>query len=53
MVAAIHLHRLDGDDETANLDAVADAPGLHDAVVHRALRGASRAFWLRRAIRWA
>ena len=33
MVAAIHLHRLDGDDETANLDAVADAPGLHDAVV--------------------
>ena len=35
MVAAIHLHRLDGDDETANLEAVADAPGLHDAVVHR------------------
>jgi excisionase family DNA binding protein len=33
MVAAIHLHRLDGDDETANLDAVTDAPGLHDAVV--------------------
>ncbi len=33
MVAAIHLHRLDGDDETTNLDAVADAPGLHDAVV--------------------
>jgi putative molybdopterin biosynthesis protein len=33
MVAAIHLHRLDGDDETANIDAVADAPGLHDAVV--------------------
>ena len=33
MVAAIHLHRLDGDDETANLEAVADAPGLHDAVV--------------------
>ena len=31
--AAIHLHRLDGDDEAANLDAVADAPGLHDAVV--------------------
>jgi putative molybdopterin biosynthesis protein len=31
--AAIHLHRLDGDDETANLDAVAAAPGLHDAVV--------------------
>jgi putative molybdopterin biosynthesis protein len=33
MVAAIHLHRLDGDDETANLDVVADAAGLHDAVV--------------------
>jgi putative molybdopterin biosynthesis protein len=31
--AAIHLHRLDGDDERANLDAVASAPGLHDAVV--------------------
>ena len=33
MAAAIHLHRLDGDDETANVEAVADAPGLHDAVV--------------------
>jgi putative molybdopterin biosynthesis protein len=33
MIAAIHLHRLDGDDETANLEAVSDAPGLHDAVV--------------------
>jgi putative molybdopterin biosynthesis protein len=33
MIAAIHLHRLDGDDETANTDAVADAPGFHDAVV--------------------
>jgi putative molybdopterin biosynthesis protein len=32
--AAIHLHRLDGgDDDSANLDAVAAAPGLHDAVV--------------------
>jgi excisionase family DNA binding protein len=31
--AAIHLHTLDGDDEQANLAAVADAPGLHDAVV--------------------
>src|SRR5262245_6787267 len=31
--AAIHLHRLDGDDDTANLDAVAAAAGLHDAVV--------------------
>jgi putative molybdopterin biosynthesis protein len=33
MAAAIHLHALAGDDERANLDAVADAPGLHDAVV--------------------
>ncbi|KRR24228.1 helix-turn-helix transcriptional regulator [Bradyrhizobium retamae] len=33
MVAAIHLHRLDGDDDRANVEAVADAPGLHDAVV--------------------
>ena len=33
MVAAIHLHRLDGDDASANLDAVADGSGLHDAVV--------------------
>jgi excisionase family DNA binding protein len=31
--AAIHLHQLAGDDETANVDAVAQAPGLHDAVV--------------------
>jgi excisionase family DNA binding protein len=31
--AAIHVHRLDGDDEAANLDAVAVAPGLHDVVV--------------------
>ena len=31
--AATHVHRLDGDDEAANLDAVADAPGLHDVVV--------------------
>lgn len=31
--AAIHLHRLDGDDEDANVDAVAHASGLHDAVV--------------------
>src|SRR5262249_43902111 len=31
--AAIHLHRLDGDDEIANCDAVASAAGLHDAVV--------------------
>jgi len=33
IAAAIHLHGLDGDDEEANLAAVADAPGLHDAVV--------------------
>src|SRR4029079_11429551 len=33
MIAAIHLHRLDGDDEMANPEAVADAAGLHDAVV--------------------
>ena len=33
MAAAIHLHRLDGDDDTANAEAVADAPGLHDAVL--------------------
>jgi molybdate-binding protein len=33
VAAAIHLHRLDGDDETANIDAVAQAPGLHDGVL--------------------
>jgi excisionase family DNA binding protein len=33
MVAAIHLHRMNGDDETANLETVANAAGLHDAVV--------------------
>ena len=33
MAAAIHLHRLEGDDETANVEIVAEAPGLHDAVV--------------------
>ena len=32
-MAAIHLHRLDGADEAANIEAVAGAPGLHDAVV--------------------
>jgi putative molybdopterin biosynthesis protein len=31
--AAIHLHRLDGDDDAANVEAVAHAPGLHDAVL--------------------
>jgi putative molybdopterin biosynthesis protein len=33
MAAAIHLHRLDGEGDTANIDAVAGATGLHDAVV--------------------
>jgi putative molybdopterin biosynthesis protein len=33
LAAAIHLHGLEGDDEAANIAAVADAPGLHDAVV--------------------
>ena len=33
MAAAIHLHRLDGDDEEANVEAVAQLSGLHDAVV--------------------
>jgi excisionase family DNA binding protein len=33
LAAAIHMHRVDGDDEAANADAVAHAPGLHDAVV--------------------
>src|SRR5947207_11293032 len=33
IAAAIHLHRLDGDDETANTDALANAAGLHDAVL--------------------
>jgi excisionase family DNA binding protein len=33
MIAAIHLHALKDDDERANIVAVSDAPGLHDAVV--------------------
>jgi excisionase family DNA binding protein len=33
LAAAIHLHRIEGDDELANPDAVANLPGLHDAVV--------------------
>lgn len=33
IAAAIHLHRLEGDDETANTDTLAETPGLHDAVV--------------------
>jgi len=33
MAAAIHLHRTEGNDDNANADAVANAPGLHDGVV--------------------
>jgi molybdate-binding protein len=33
IAAAVHLHRLEGDDDAANIEAVAQAPGLHDAVV--------------------
>ena len=33
IAAAIHLHRLEGSDDTANADTVAATPGLHDAVV--------------------
>ncbi len=33
MAAAIHMHRLEGDDDGANADAVANAPGLHDVVL--------------------
>ena len=32
MIAAIHLHRIEGADDNANGDAVANAPGLHDVV---------------------
>jgi putative molybdopterin biosynthesis protein len=31
--AAIHMHRLDGDDDTANAEAAANLPGLYDAVL--------------------
>jgi putative molybdopterin biosynthesis protein len=31
--AAIHLHRLDGNDDAANVEAVANTPGLHDTVL--------------------
>lgn len=31
--AAIHLHRLDGDDDAANAETVASAAALHDAVL--------------------
>lgn len=33
IAAGIHLHRLIEDDEYANVETVAQAPGLHDAVV--------------------
>src|SRR5262245_26152567 len=33
IAAAIHLHRLDGDDDAANIDTVASASGLYDAVL--------------------
>jgi putative molybdopterin biosynthesis protein len=33
VAAAIHLHRLDGDDAVANRDALAGMPGLHDTVL--------------------
>src|SRR5262245_62552676 len=33
MTAAIHIHRIEGDDDRANVDAVAGAAGLHDAVL--------------------
>jgi putative molybdopterin biosynthesis protein len=33
MAAAIHLHRLEGDDDRTNIDAAAATPGLHDAVL--------------------
>lgn len=33
IAAAIHLHRMSGDDEHANTEAAAHTPGLHDAVV--------------------
>src|SRR5262245_17232813 len=33
VAAAIHLHRIDGNDEHANVEAVAAAPGLYDAVL--------------------
>ena len=33
IAAAIHLHPLQGDHGRANVDAVAEAPGLHDAVL--------------------
>jgi excisionase family DNA binding protein len=33
LAATIHLHRIEGDDDSANADAVANGPGLHDTVL--------------------
>jgi putative molybdopterin biosynthesis protein len=33
VIAAIHLHRLDGDDDAANVDAIDSVSGLNDAAV--------------------
>lgn len=33
VMAAIHLHRFEGDDDAANVDAIAHIAGLHDAVL--------------------
>jgi excisionase family DNA binding protein len=33
VMAAIHLHRFDGDDDAANIDAIAHTAGLHDVVL--------------------
>ncbi len=33
MAAAIHLHRIEGEDDSANTDAVANAPDMHDVVL--------------------
>jgi excisionase family DNA binding protein len=33
LAAAVHLHRIEGDDDGANPDATASAPGLHDTVL--------------------
>ena len=33
VAAAIHLHRIEGDDDASNVEAVASAPGLQDTVL--------------------
>lgn len=33
LAAAIHLHRIEGEDESTNTESVARTPGLHDVVV--------------------